>query len=282
MRDKPRERSEIMRIGVRRWLAGAASAVALGALALSQAGTTGAATATAHLAGTPGAAYQPAGQNLTLGSHGPAVKALQRRLNFLHYYVGKVDGEFGWSTMEGVWAFKEVQSGKRIPPNPDVVTARTQRQLANPKQPPVLKPHGGASRIEVNKNLEVLVVYRANKPVLISHVSSADATRPDGNGWVTPDGKYRAWEYMPGCVPDATFGGCIYNPVFFIGTSYAIHGMPDPTSTFSYDGVPLNPASHGCVRIPMDVSLVLHTYIRVGPEHGSPVYILGPQALYWP
>lgn len=278
-------------IGVRRWLAGAGTAAALGTLALGQAGTAGAATtglasglqATAHLSKlVPGAVYTPAGKNLTLGSHGPAVKALQQRLNFLHYYVGKADGQFGWSTMEGVWAFKEVQSGKRVPPNPDVVTARTQAQLLNPKKAPVLKPHGGASRIEVNKNLEVLVVYRDNKPVLISHVSTADATRPDGDGWVTPDGKYRAWEFVSGCVADATFGGCMYNPVFFIGTSYAVHGMPDPTTTFEYDGVPLNPASHGCVRIPLDVSLVLHNYIHIGPEHGSWVYILGPEALYWP
>src|SRR6185437_11265860 len=107
--------------------------------------------------------------------------------------------------------------------NPDVVTARTQRQLLNPKKPPVLKPHGGGSRVEVNKTLEVLVVYRDNKVVLISHVSTADYTRPDGTQWITPNGKYRAWEYIGGCVADHKFGGCMYNPVFFIGGSYAIH-----------------------------------------------------------
>jgi hypothetical protein len=280
-----------MGYGARRWLAGIGTAAALGALAIGLAGPAGAAStakvgawASAHLPGElmPGAVYTPAGQTLTLGSHGAAVKALQQRLNFLKYYAGKPDGKFGWATMEAVWAFKEVQSGKRIPPNPDNVTARTQRQLKNPKRPPVFKPHGGRSRVEVNKNLEVMVIYRSNKVVLISHVSTADASRPDGSGWVTPDGKYRAWRYVPGAVPDSKFGGFMYNPVFFIGGSYAIHGMPDPTSTFSYDGVPLNPASHGCVRVPMDVSLIVHKLVHIGPVHGSPVYILGPQSLYWP
>jgi hypothetical protein len=92
---------------------------------------------------------------------------------------------------------------------------------------------------------------------------------------VTPDGKYHTWKYMKGCVPDATFGGCLYNPVFFIGTSYAVHGMPNPTSTFSYDGVPLNPASHGCVRIPMDVSKIFHNKVRVRKTGGTPIFIYG-------
>ena len=61
----------------------------------------------------------------------------------------------------------------------------------------------------------------------------------------------------------------MYNPVFFIGRSYAIHGMPNPTSTFSEDGVPLNAASHGCVRIPMDISMFLHKLIHISPTTGT-------------
>jgi len=282
------------RLGARRWLAGAGTTVAIAAWLAAQAGPAGAATAIqaqpAALTApqvpfpaiaVPGKVYQPPARPLTFGMRGPAVTALQQRLNYLHYYCGKPDGVFGWSTLEAVWAFKEVQSGRRIPPHPDIVGQAMQHQLVNPRPPRALRPHGGSSRIEVNKNLEVLVVYRADKVVLISHVSTADETRPDVYGSVTPDGVYRAWEYVPGPVADSTFGGYMYNPVFFIGTTYAIHGMPDPVSTFSYDGVPLNPASHGCVRIPMDVSLVLHTLIRPNPVNGTRVYVLGPQYLRW-
>jgi lipoprotein-anchoring transpeptidase ErfK/SrfK len=53
----------------------------------------------------------------------------------------------------------------------------------------------------------------------------------------------------------------MYNPVFFIGTAFAIHGdVP----------VPLQPVSHGCVRIPMDIAAFFHNLVEVP---GTPVYI---------
>ena len=43
------------------------------------------------------------------GMTGAKVKALQRRLDALKYYPGAIDGHFGTSTLEAVWAFYEVQ-----------------------------------------------------------------------------------------------------------------------------------------------------------------------------
>ncbi len=264
-----------------RWLAGAGSLAAIGATIWATAPLAGASTGHVQVrtavtaAAQPGSKYKPTHRTLTFGMHGPAVKALQQRLTFLHYYAGKADGRFGWDTMEAVWAFKEIQSGKAIPPNPDKVTPAMQRQMVHPRLPKVLVKHAHWTRIEVNKDDGTLVVYHNRKIVLISHISSAAACRDDGCGWITPDGTYRAWEYIPGAVADASFGGFMYNPVFFIGTSYAIHGMPDPTSTFSNDGVPLNAASHGCVRIPMDISTFLHKLIHVSPTKGTLIYVLG-------
>jgi hypothetical protein len=58
----------------------------------------------------------------------------------------------------------------------------------------------------------------------------------------------------------------MYNPVFFIGANFAIHGdIP----------IPLQPASHGCVRIPVDVANMLYKQIRISPYRGSPIYIRG-------
>ncbi len=260
----------------RRWLAGLAVAAAAWASVLGQVTAAGAATAgtSARASGKSAAAAIPPGY-LGLGSHGPKVLALQQRLTALHYYLGKPDGKFGWNTMEAVWAFKEVQAARRTPKNPDIVGPAMFSQLKHPRLPKVLKPHGGLWRVEVNKNTEVLVVYKDHKITLISHVSTASWSRPDGTGYVTPDGKFRAQLYMKGCVPDATYGGCLYNPVFFIGTSYAVHGMPNPTSTFGWDGVPLNPASHGCIRVPMDVSRIFHTKVHVSMTTGTPIYIFG-------
>jgi hypothetical protein len=277
--------------GAGRIAAVAGTAAVAGLLVLSQAGAAMAGPAArqgsslAGFAGRPqvGATYHPLHVTLRFGDRGPDVKALQRRLNFLHYYAGPVDGVFGWDTQEAVWAFKEVQSRRMIPAVEDEFTVKNQRQLVDPKLPPVLHPHGGPWRIEVNKAISVLVLYKHNKPILISHTSSAAYYRPDGTGWVTPDGRYRALDFDKGCVPDASFGGCMYNPVFFIGTEFAIHGMPNPTSTFSGYGVPLNPASHGCIRIPLDISGFLHKLIRVEAVEGvptghlgTPIYVSGP------
>jgi peptidoglycan hydrolase-like protein with peptidoglycan-binding domain len=231
-----------------------------------------------------GAVYVPARRILRLGMRGTAVRALQRRLNYLHYYAGRVDGRFGWATMEAVWAFKEVQAGTWKPANPDIVGSAMQRQLQHPKLPKILLPRPRPMTwVQVNKRDEVLVVFHDHtKIALISHISTADYTRPDGSGWITPDGRYRARRYVQGCAWDSSFNTCMWNPVFFIGSAYAIHGMPNPTTTYEYDGVPLNPASHGCVRIPMDVSRILHTLIRVRATGGSLIYVTGPATLSWP
>src|SRR5436305_5152881 len=113
-----------MRQSVRRWLAGAGAAAAVGAAVGGQAATASAATTAAARRAAPahaalararvahaGAdpAYRPSGHVIHYGAKGPAVRALQRRLAVLHYYPGKVDGQFGQNTLEAVWAFKEVQ-----------------------------------------------------------------------------------------------------------------------------------------------------------------------------
>jgi len=262
-----------------RLLAGAGSVAAIGATILATAPVAGASTAHVQLrtAATvvPGAKYKPTHKTLTLGSHGPAVTALQKRLTFLHYYAGKADGRFGWSTMEAVWAFKEVQSGKAIPSNPDHATPFMQRQMLHPKKPRVLVKGAHWTRIEVNKNIGVLVLYKNKKIVLISHVSTAAHCRTaDGCGWVTPDGTYRALHFYPGWVGGSL--GLMWNPVVFTPDgAYAIHGEPNPTSTFSPDGVPLNAASHGCVRIPMDIADFFHRLIHISPTSGILIYIRG-------
>jgi len=199
---------------------------------------------------------------LQLGMKGSAVKALQRRLAALKYYPGSIDGQFGTNTLEAVWAFQEVQGL----PGRDYVSSAMQRALANPRAPKVLDRRAGANRIEVNLASEVLVLYRDNNIQLISHVSSGGGyyfCSPGGGcGYaITPTGDYKTVVYMPGWVQVPL--GEMYNPVFFIGTAFAIHGDTE---------VPLAPVSHGCVRIPMDVAAFFHTLVHVP---GEPVIVRG-------
>ena len=197
---------------------------------------------------------------LQLGMKGSAVKTLQRRLAALKYYPGSIDGQFGTDTLEAVWAFQEVQGL----PGRDYVSSAMQRALAHPRGPKVLDRRAGANRIEVNLASEVLVLYRDNKIELISHVSSGGGyffCSPGGGcGYaVTPTGNYKTRVYMAGWVQVPL--GEMYNPVFFIGTAYAIHGDTE---------VPLAPVSHGCVRIPMDIAAFFHKLVHIP---GEPVIV---------
>jgi peptidoglycan hydrolase-like protein with peptidoglycan-binding domain len=197
---------------------------------------------------------------LQLGMSGSAVKTLQRRLAALKYYPGSVDGRFGTNTLEAVWAFQEVQGL----PGEDYVSSAMKRALAHPRAPKVLDRAAGANRIEVNLAREVLVLYHKNKIQLISHVSSGGGyffCSPGGGcGYaITPTGNFKTVVFMPGWVQVPL--GEMYNPVFFIGTAYAIHGDTD---------VPLAPVSHGCVRVPMDIAAFFHKLVHIP---GEPVIV---------
>ena len=208
---------------------------------------------TAYAARTAPAATARA---LQPGMSSAAVKALQRRLAALKYYPGSIDGRFGTNTLEAVWAFEEVQG---LPAH-DYVTSRMKWALAHPRAPRKLVPRGGANRIEVSLSREVLVLYHNNQVELISHVSTGGhyyfCSPGGGCGYaVTPTGNFKTVVFMAGWVQVPL--GEMFNPVFFIGTAFAIHGDTD---------VPLAPVSHGCVRIPMDIAAFFHKLVHIPGE----------------
>jgi peptidoglycan hydrolase-like protein with peptidoglycan-binding domain len=204
-------------------------------------------------------AYAPPRRTLKYGMHGTDVKALQQRLAQLKYYPGPADGQFGQYTLAAVWAFQEVQ-GLGVD---GIVGPQTGHALVSPRAPRSHYPGGGALRVEVNLHLRVLLLYRSNRLSLVSHVSTGGGYYFCSHGScgyaITPTGHFTTTVYMPGWV--AVPLGEMYNPVFFIGTVYAIHG-----DTY----VPLQPVSHGCVRIPMDIAAFFHTLVKTP---GTPVYI---------
>jgi peptidoglycan hydrolase-like protein with peptidoglycan-binding domain len=208
------------------------------------------------------AARSASAATLQYGAHGLSVKALQRRLAALKYYPGSIDGTFGSDTLEAVWAFQEVQGL----PGEDFVSSAMQQALAHPRAPRVLDAAAGPNRVEVNLSIEVLVLYHHNHVELISHVSSGGGyyyCSPGGGcGYaITPTGNFTTLSFFPGWITVPL--GEMYNSVFFIGTAYAIHG-----DTY----VPLQPVSHGCVRIPMDIANFFHTLVKVP---GEPVIVRG-------
>jgi hypothetical protein len=199
------------------------------------------------------------------GMSGSDVLALQHRLWTLHYWPGpKIDGNFTHDTTEAVWAFQAI-NGLTVD---GAVGPGTANALAHPRAYKAQYPHAAATRIEVNinDNVQVLVLYKNNSIALISHVSSAGHYRfCDSHGCqiaTTPQGTYRAHSFIAGKVTVPL--GEMWNPVFFIGTSFAIHG---DTS------VPKAPASHGCVRIPLNLSKTFHTMITISYSSGTQIDI---------
>ena len=198
--------------------------------------------------------------SLQFGQHGLSVRQLQRRLAALKYYPGAIDGSFGTNTLEAVWAFQEVQGL----PGEDFVSAAMRRALNHPRAPRVLDRAAGPNRIEVNLHTEVLVLYRHNRypadqpRLLRRRVLLLLAGRRVRRGHHA-DRQLHDRVFLPGWVVVPL--GEMYNPVFFIGTAFAIHGDTD---------VPLAPVSHGCVRIPMDIAAFFHTLVKVP---GEPVII---------
>ena len=133
-----------------------------------------------------------------------------------------------------------------------VADAATKARLVHPKAYKSPSYRGKrATRIEVDQHLEVLALFDDNKIALISHVSSGGGYYYGaGARAVTPNGTYSTTVYLPGWVRVPL--GEMYNPVFFIGTIFAIHG-----DTY----VPAGPASHGCVRVPMDIAAFFHAMV---------------------
>ncbi|MGW5684663.1 L,D-transpeptidase family protein [Nonomuraea sp. NPDC003754] len=206
-------------------------------------------------------------KTLKLGSKGSAVVWLQKRLRELSYLPGKADGRYGGSTLAAVWAFQKVNG---IRPT-STVGRRTWDALENPKQPQVLVKNGKPTRVEVNLTKQILVYYVDDQVKLISHTSSGSGVpycetavwqgksqRFCGSA-TTPTGDYRTTWRAKGW--HKSYLGQLYNPIFFNG-GIAFHGALS---------VPLYPASHGCVRLPMNVAEVLPGMLG----KGVPVHVRG-------
>jgi peptidoglycan hydrolase-like protein with peptidoglycan-binding domain len=206
-------------------------------------------------------------KTLKAGMRGAAVKELQRRLRELGYVPGKIDGRYGGSTQAAVWAFQKVQGFK---PSSTVAT-KTWGALEHPKAPKILVPSGAPDRVEINLTKQIMVLYAAGNVKLISHISSGSGipyveyavwngkrTRFSGAA-VTPTGNFKTTWRVSGW--HRSYLGQLYNPIFFNG-GIALHGALS---------VPLYPASHGCVRLPMAVAEILPGMLG----KGVPVHVRG-------
>lgn len=195
---------------------------------------------------------------LTAGARGEVVRLLEQRLDALRYDVGTVDDVYDRNTAFAVTAFQKVaglpRTGKATP---DVLNA-----MAVAQPPPPMVPGGGATRVEIDLGRQVLFLYQGDALHRVLPISSGTGKRYCAEGScgiaTTPTGSFKVERRISGWRKSRL--GRLYNPLYFRG-GIAIHGYPS---------VPAQPASHGCVRIPMTAA---GWFPAMVPD-GTPVYVL--------
>ncbi|MGH9189499.1 MAG: L,D-transpeptidase family protein [Acidimicrobiales bacterium] len=216
--------------------------------------------ATTTTAPRPPTSPAPPLPGMGTGARGPQVLALEQRLDALHYDVGSVDGVYDRVTAYAVTAFQKVHGFGRNGRATDEIVAAIQSAEGVPAP---LVADGGPDRVEVDIGRQVLFLYRGGELGKILPVSTGSGRRFCSEGYcrraVTPGGAFQiyrqagGWEYGP-------LGG-LYKPHYFNG-GIAIHGAPS---------VPTGPASHGCVRIPMNAAEWFPSQVGIG----TAVYVIG-------
>lgn len=180
-------------------------------------------------------------RTLSVGSSGPDVAALARRLAELRFHVPSFAATFAPELADSVIAFQKAWGL----PRDGVVTAPVWRMLARAR---VLRPHFAAPspHIEIDKGRQILLVVRGGQVSGIVPVSSG-AT---GN---TPTGRHRVLWKAP--ATSTWFGSAILYRTMTFYRNFAIHG---------FYSVPAYPASHGCVRVPIWAADWLYNQSPVG------------------
>jgi PKD repeat protein len=167
-------------------------------------------------------------RTLRVGSQGADVRALHARLRALRFRIPGLYGYFNFRTFDSVVAFQKTFGLPRT----GVVGAQTWNMLGRVR---VVRPRYSrpSLHIEIDKSRQILMVVRRGAVSAVIPISSG-AT---GN---TPVGAFRILWKAP--ATSTWLGSAIlYRTMTFYG-NFAIHG---------YYSVPVYPASHGCVRVPM-------------------------------
>ena len=162
----------------------------------------------------------------------PAVTPLQveQKLEALRYDPGPIDGNIDDLTGHAIMAFQKVNGLARTGALDESVKTQI---MATQGTPAPIVASGEPNRVEISLGRQVLFLYQNGSVYKILSVSSGTAETP------TPTGTFRMYRSEPGW--HTSKYGRLYNAQYFVG-GYAVHGSTS---------VPAQPASHGCVRIPM-------------------------------
>ena len=186
-------------------------------------------------------------------------------------------------SQQAVWAFDKLVMGTPRGEVTGAVTPEMWSRMQDPIQIVPRQPTGGlGDHVEIYLPEQVMVVFHADQPALVTHISTG-RLNPDGSwyeyretrtidtdingdpidppreehivGWAkTPPGVFTAYRYVEGTRNGPL--GDMWNPIY-INQGIAIHGALT---------VPREPASHGCIRVPMHISEYLWGVIEKGDK----------------
>lgn len=201
---------------------------------------------------------------LEAGDEGPQVKRLQRRLADGPFDPGPADGEYGGKTVQAVWALEKL-AGVPVDGNWGPLDEYALEQLERGEIGAPEKKHR-KRWVEVDLSEQLMKVYEpgSSTPHLVSHASSGSgvawSNENHSGSSVTPLGDFVISRRIAGWRESSLDIGRLYNPLYFNG-GIALHGALS---------VPLYPASHGCIRLPMHIA----DYLPGELPDGTPVHVL--------
>jgi hypothetical protein len=216
-------------------------------------------------------------RTLARGVTGDDVAQVQQRLTDLGFWPGPIDGVYGDETIKSVWAYEKLVLGAPQDAPSGQVTPEMWDAMQDPFVIAPRRPNSTPTHVEIYLPEQVVAIFDNDVPVMITHASSGDNTdwceevtispgeygneqgteplkRGECGKSFTPGGVFTVDRKVEG-VRQSALGG-MWDPVYF-NYGIAIHGALN---------VPLHPASHGCIRIPLSLSPTMNGMIGVGDQ----------------
>jgi peptidoglycan hydrolase-like protein with peptidoglycan-binding domain len=204
------------------------------------------------------------GPIMTADSDSATVLAVQQRLADGPFDPGTPDGEYGPATSQAVWALEKLAGipvdGEWGPLDEWAWQQLEENGIGRPAESNDMR------WVEVDLSEQLVKVYDPGDPtpVLVTHASSGSgipwSNEEHSGSSVTPTGDFHIQRRIDGWRESSLDIGRLYNPLYFVG-GIALHGSLS---------VPLYPASHGCIRLPMHVA----EYLPDELPNGTPVHVM--------
>jgi N-acetylmuramoyl-L-alanine amidase len=174
----------------------------------------------------------------------------ERRLSAIGYWTGAVDGLFDTATQSALIAFQKWE-GRPVTGLLTLNELAAIRTSAFPKAREL-----GYEHVEVDLDRQVLLVVNDEGGVRVLPVSTGSGKPFIDEGQTsiayTPRGRFIVYDKIIGW--DRGPLGSLYYPSYISG-GVAIHGSAN---------VPVQPASHGCIRIPMFAAREMSKQLTLG------------------